>query len=365
MRGFIMERLHRSLGDSSQRREGASGQQGESISNILKLTKEATVETTLENVTGTIGAAGGAEVTANALRELMAKRRGAAPEAPIAGPSDRVLETPNIASEGWDDDLDKKFKNATALFAHTRIIMRKNIEQRLQENPTPTSIELNMGVYKQELFPHFIDAAPLMYKKGYETWSSGTRVSSESFKLPLALDSETDRQEGLSAGEPQAVPEGMLEAVLRGTPNVTLEGENKDNYRTHQIDGRFTLDKATIEKLEEIGVKVEVMDEGDEEYTRIFFEADEVTTLRAVKATCDQIADILPDKGQPAPPKMTEKAIAFRDPNSRSRDTNVAAPMTAPGAIDIPGRPARETAREASSPESSLPSTSSVEMDDL
>ncbi|GHO98000.1 hypothetical protein KSF_080480 [Reticulibacter mediterranei] len=364
------ERLHQSQGDNSQEREGASDQKGKSISNILKLTKDATVGTTLETVAGMVGSAGGAERTANTLRELMAKRRGAvpesgktsaAPEARIAGPSDQGSEARDIAGEGWDNNLDKKFKNATALYTHTRIIMQENLERRLLENPNPTNAEWDRGIFNEELYPQFIDAIPVMWSKGYETWSSESRRLTDSFKSPLADDAETHRLESFAAGEPQAVPEGMLIEVLKDFPNITLEGEGKDDFRTHQIDGSFVLDQTTIEGLELIGVKVEIMGVGDKGYSRIFFEADEETTLRAVKETCDQIAAILPDRGQPAPPRMTEGAIAFRA--KYSRDTPVAS-LTAPGAVNIPGRSARETAtRETSSPESSSSSSSSLDME--
>jgi hypothetical protein len=354
------ERLHRSQGDSSH--------EGKSVSDIIKLTtQEVSVQPKHENVTGTVGRAGGTERITKALQNVMLKsqeasKMSAAPEARIAGPSERGSETRNIASENLDLNLDKKFKNATALYGHAYTMMEEATRKRLIENPNPTPEELDRGIFNEELYPQFIDAIPLMWSKGYETWSSEPKILLEEFKSPLAIDRETARQESLFAGKPQEVPEGMLGEILRTTPNVTLKGEGKDHYRIQQIDGSFYLDKATIEKIEALGAQAEVIGVGDNAYSRIFFEADEETTLRSIKATCDKIAAILPDKGQPAPQHMTQGAIAFRE--KYGRNTHVAH-MTKPGALDIPGRSARETAaREASSTESSSSSSaSSFEMD--
>jgi hypothetical protein len=351
-------------GDQSQPEEVNPGGKKEGTSasaDILRITtqQEAGAQTTPENVSGHIVRTGDGT---NILRNLAERSRIS--EAGVEEPS-RGPETHTVASDSGDPRLDKTFKNYTALYEYGYNIARKDLRKRLEENPHPTSLERNMGIFLEDLSPQFRDAVPLMNTKGYETWSAEARLSSESFNWSAEagpFDEDFNRP-AESSSRPQAVPEGMQERVMEDTPNIPLEGEAKNHYRTQQIDGKFTLDEATIGKLKGIGVHVEATGNGDKTYTRIFFDAPEAN-LKTIKELCGQIAAILPDKGQPAPPNMSQNAVNFRA--RYSQDTNVAS-RSVPGAISIPGRSAQDTyrtSREASS-HSSSPETSSMELEDI
>lgn len=339
--------------DASQSKEIKSGRKGEPSGSIdiFKLTTQgAGVQTTYENVAGKVERPGGGK---NALRDLGQRQHLTVPEASVGEPSDRSSETHNIVGESVDKRLDRTFKNFTALHGYGFKIIEEDVARRLRENPRPTSIEMTMGIYCEELRPQYRDAIPLMISKGYETWSSGSRLSSGDFKWDKF------------GGEPQAVPEGMQERVFEDFPDVVLEGDGKDQFRTQQVDGMFTLDEVTISKLKDAGFNVESKPRGDKMYTRIFFEAREAN-LKTIKDDCDRLARILPETGKTVLPNMSQSAIEFRA--RYSGDTNVASSSAAAGAINIPGRRARDadvSSREASPhpyPEESSGSSPSMDL---
>jgi hypothetical protein len=333
---------------SPQSREIKSGQKGEfrgSIDIFKIATQGAGVQTTYENIAGKVERPGGGT---NVLRDLGKTQHLIVPETNVGEPSDRGSEAHDITSGSGDNRLDRTFKNFTTLHGYGFRIIKEDVARRLRENPRPTSIEMIMGIYREHLRPQFRDAIPLMISKGYETWSSGSRLSSGEFKW------------GESGGEPQAVPEGMQERVLEDFPDVVLEGDGKDQFRTQQVDGMFTLDEVTISKLKDAGFNVETRPREDKMYTRIFFEPREAN-LKTIKDDCDKLAAMLPETGKTVPPNMSQDAIEFRA--RYSGDTNVASSSAAAGAINIPGRRARDayvSSREASphssSDESSDPS---------
>lgn len=53
------------------------------------------------------------------------------------------------------------------------IEMKKEIKERLENNPKPTEKEIRMAAFKEELEPQVRDAVSKFYKKGYSTKSSG------------------------------------------------------------------------------------------------------------------------------------------------------------------------------------------------
>jgi hypothetical protein len=331
----------------SQSREIKSGQKGEPRGSIdiFKITTQgAGVQTTYENVAGKVERTGGGK---NALRDLGKRQHLTVPEASVGGPLDRSSEAHDIAGESVDKRLNRTFKNFTALHGYGFKIIEEDVARRVRENPRPTSIEMTMGIYREELRPQFRDAIPLMVSKGYETWSSGSRLSSGDFQWDKF------------GGEPQAVPEGMQEQVLKDFPDVVLGEGDKEHFRTQQVDGMFTLDEVTISKLKNAGFNVETRPREDKMYTRIFFGPREAN-LKKIKDDCDRLARILPETGKTVSPNMSQSAIEFRA--RYSGDTNVASSSAAAGAISIPGRRARDadvSSREASPHSSSEESSGS------
>ena len=83
--------------------------------------------------------------------------------------------------------------------------MKVGEAKRLKENPTPTEEELRMGVFRESLEPQVRTAVTEMFRKGYATQSSGFHGSA---------------------------------------------------YEMQMVDGWFTIDPATKEKLSQIGVEV-------------------------------------------------------------------------------------------------------------
>ncbi len=338
-----------------ERKKSGAGRKGEeSPLNMFKATRasDAGVQVTEVHASGDIGRS---DREANRLRDFI-RPQPPAPEAGKGKSIEQRSETHAIASGSEDSRLNRTFKNYTTLRGYVDKISREGAAKRALENPQPTETELQMGIYREALPLQFQKAIPDMFEKGYQTWASGARISAEPFQQ--------------EASRPlQAVPEGTMHQVPEDFPNVYnpyTGGEGIEPYQIQQVDGRFSLDEGTIRALKNEGFQVEIEGEGDTARTRIFFDPGKIiegkpVSLKTIKERCDRIAAILPDTGTQALPNISQDAIAFRTRHSQGTDV---ASRAVPGAINIPGRPARET-HESSSGDSrqSSPGKSAASFD--
>jgi len=130
--------------------------------------------------------------------------------------------------------------------SHTQI--GKETAERVKNNPKPTDDEVTAGAFREMLEPQVRDAVFEMRKKGYATESSGF---------------------GGKTGEVQS------------------------------IDGYFEIDPKTEESLRDVGVQVS-RDEGfGPKYAFLRFSPDE-PSLEKIKTKWDEVAKLLPDRGQQA-----------------------------------------------------------------
>jgi hypothetical protein len=140
-------------------------------------------------------------------------------------------------------------KERAAAFTELRYKAHKQIEsdldERVRRDPVPTPAEINAGAFREMIEPQVRDAVFNMRAKGYASASSGF---------------------GDETGEVQ------------------------------QIDGYFNIDEKTEAALSAFGVNVR-RDEGfGPNYSFIQFSPEE-PSLEKIKATWNQIVNILPDLG--------------------------------------------------------------------
>lgn len=127
------------------------------------------------------------------------------------------------------------------------------LQERLKTNPVPTDLECIIGAFLEQLEWQVRDAVVAFNKKGYSTDSSGF-------------------------------------------------------YSAEQvIDGEFKFRADTVKSIEKLGAKVG----GGKKWTEIRFLPKE-QDLKKIKETWDQIAEILPNRGQVAEPSTALEAGEFR-----------------------------------------------------
>ncbi len=145
--------------------------------------------------------------------------------------------------------------------------MYSELQDRVASNPTPTNEELRMGAYKEEIEPQARDAVMNMRDKGYNTSSSGF-------------------------------------------------GDPADGYETQQLTLRTLLTSESETALRQQGFSVENISvkQGNTEsnLTNITFRPNNPMDLGEMKSRWDQLAGMLPDRGEPAPPATHGSAESFR-----------------------------------------------------
>lgn len=156
------------------------------------------------------------------------------------------------------NDQEKKYHLFMKLRDEVYKKRNQELANRKKNNPTPTEEELRIGAYYEELEGPVRDAVFTFSRKGYTTDSSGF------CNLP---------------------------------------------YATEQvIDGFFTLDEDTIQKIKTLGAKYE---QSQNRYSHISFDPDSADE-KAIKAKWDTISELLPDKGAYAKPSTSVGAENFR-----------------------------------------------------
>jgi hypothetical protein len=147
----------------------------------------------------------------------------------------------------------------TELRQQTHAQMERETAERVKTNPKPTEEEINAGAFPELLEPQVREAVFEMRKKGYATESFGF---------------------GGETGEVQS------------------------------IDGYFDIDPKTEQALRDLGVQV-IRDEGNgPKYSFLRFSPDE-PSLETMKAKWDEVARLLPDRGQQAEPSVSGRAEEF------------------------------------------------------
>lgn len=147
--------------------------------------------------------------------------------------------------------------------------MYSELQDRAANNPTPTEQEMRMGAYKEEIEPQARDAVMSMRDKGYNTSSSGF-------------------------------------------------GDPADGHETQQLTLRTPLSAETETTLKAQGFSVENIslkqkDNTESNLTNITFQPNNPMNLGEMKSRWDQLAGMLPDRGQPAPMSAHGSAEKFRE----------------------------------------------------
>lgn len=149
--------------------------------------------------------------------------------------------------------------------------MYSELQDRVATDPTPTEQEMQMGTYKEGIEPQARDAVMAMRAKGYNTLSSGfeNQEGGQGINFDIPLSDGTVgllRQHGFELGT----------ALFRDTDNPA-RGTWRDVSAAH-----------------------------------ITFKPENPMDLSAMKSKWDELASILPDLGQQAPPAMHGFAENFR-----------------------------------------------------
>jgi len=171
------------------------------------------------------------------------------------------MENPEFesASEMAETELQKRLTELRGA-VHTR--MEEEINKRLREDSKPSEEELRMAAFKENLEPQMRDAVLEMNRKGYGTTSSGFYGSRNDFQA---------------------------------------------------IDGYFTVDEETKQKLEAIGVQVlrgpELGIPLNKLITQLRFYPD-VADLEKMKEKWDAAVALLPQKEGPT--AICDRAEEFR-----------------------------------------------------
>jgi len=143
-------------------------------------------------------------------------------------------------------------------------ISDKETEERIRTNPAPTEEEILAGAFREMIEPQVRNAVFGMRRKGYATQSSGF---------------------GGDYGELQA------------------------------IDGYFTLDEDTAEKIRALGVTIEYRPPEEEypnsAYTVLLFRP-AAPDISQIENKWEQIVALMPDKGHLAPPSISGGAEDFQ-----------------------------------------------------
>jgi len=140
--------------------------------------------------------------------------------------------------------------------------LEAGLEKRLQMNPNPSDEELRVGAFFESIEPQVRDAVLKIFRKGYTTESSGF---------------------------------------------------SGNGFTKQEIRGSFSLSEEIKAKLENAGLEVK---EPFHKVTEIYF-SPEKPNLDEIKAKWDEIADLFPDTGKPAPPAIWGEAEGFRKPQKR------------------------------------------------
>lgn len=139
------------------------------------------------------------------------------------------------------------------------------LTNRLAANPVPTSEELSLGAFLENVEPQVRNAVRVFHSKGYGTASSGF---------------------------------------------------GDFHYQTVIFDNDYfaDLDPTVRQKLEAMGIKV-----SDH---MLYFPVEKID-LDTIKSTWDAIAELLPDLGHPAPDSSVSSAQSFRQKYSRPKDVSI------------------------------------------
>lgn len=141
----------------------------------------------------------------------------------------------------------------------------RETQERILKNPHPTTGELLMGAFREELEPQIRDAIIKMNQKGYPTQTAGFIA------------------DGLS----------------------------------QYMSGVFDIDPDTEEKLKLLGVHVSrrpLRDRKDPRsvITRLEFSLQDPPDLDSIEATWDAVADLLPEQHGPLQPNISRASHNFR-----------------------------------------------------
>lgn len=160
-------------------------------------------------------------------------------------------------------DERKRPTEFTQLRRKVREKTQKETEERIKNNPVPTEAELRLGCFVEQIEPQAREAVLTVNRKGYSTEGSG------------------------------------------------FAGEGEFGEKHQAIEGFFTIDDETKEKLEKMGVEIRTGFQDRKIFTTIQFQPKE-PDLNSMKKVWDDIAAILPDTGQPAPQSINFFAKVFR-----------------------------------------------------
>jgi hypothetical protein len=159
----------------------------------------------------------------------------------------------------------------------THALMRAEYAHRMATDPTPTSREVALGMYAENLEPQVREATFRMREKGYPTTASGFFYGH---------------------GGPWRIIGIEGEDVPRGTYAAYRDPVNK-RAQTMDFHG-MELDQATINSLAGLGAEV-VRHPVDGLIYRIGFVPD-TPDLDAITAQWGAVASVLPEMGAPVPP---------------------------------------------------------------
>lgn len=149
--------------------------------------------------------------------------------------------------------MKKKFDQLISKIEQRR---SKTLAHRVATNPHPNITEYQLGTFIEMLEPQVRQAVLELHKKGYSTDVSG----------------------------------------FMDTPGKQI------------IEGDFLLDDATVKRLRQVGVLVEVTSSS---YTKLHFSITDAN-IPKIKRRWDTVVSLIPDKRQVATPSMTRKARDFR-----------------------------------------------------
>ncbi|MBI3443079.1 hypothetical protein HY008_00205 [Candidatus Woesebacteria bacterium] len=139
--------------------------------------------------------------------------------------------------------------------------MAADLTYRLKTKPFLSELESRLGVFLEMLEPQVRDAVVLLNRKGYSTDTSGFMAQAD----------------------------GQM------------------------IEGDFTIDEQTLNKLKAMGVTVETNPSG---YTRLEFRSD-VADIDHVRNQWKRIVELFPDRKKQAQPSMTKKSRDIRSKYAR------------------------------------------------
>jgi hypothetical protein len=150
--------------------------------------------------------------------------------------------------------------------------MGQAIVERLTNNPTPTPEERLMGTYIEALEPQVHNATMTMRAKGYNTLASGFHNTNDDWRV-LGIDN----------------------------PARTYDPLNRRG-QVMNFDHPLQLAPETKQRLNEMGV--ETLEWPDEPGTAVIGFSPTSPDIESITGQWDAIAEVLPDTGAPAGPRM-------------------------------------------------------------